>query len=141
VYGASALLLRAPAGLEEDGPRSFSAVPESAKLDAGLGRRSFFMSGSLQKSTRGGHSGTSNQVELLITDNELCVVQRTTEQSKTGFFRDYGSAEAPPGFQAGWSECMFFFFSLSVHSGTRLGQYLELIVNCCITNDTRDYKT
>jgi hypothetical protein len=31
------------------------------------------------------------------------IVQRATAQSKTGHFRDYGLAEAPPGFQAGWS--------------------------------------
>jgi hypothetical protein len=36
-------------------------------------------------------------------------VQRATAQSKTGFFRDYGVAEAPPGFQAGWSDCMYVF--------------------------------
>jgi hypothetical protein len=36
-------------------------------------------------------------------------VQRATAQSKTGIFRDYGVAEAPPGFQAGWSNCMYFF--------------------------------
>jgi hypothetical protein len=32
-------------------------------------------------------------------------VQRATAQSKTGFFLDYGVAEAPPGFQAGWCFC------------------------------------
>jgi hypothetical protein len=37
-------------------------------------------------------------------------VQRAAAQSKTGMFRDDGEAEAPPGFQAGWSDC--FFFSL-----------------------------
>jgi hypothetical protein len=37
-------------------------------------------------------------------------VQRATVQSKTGVFRGYGVAEAPLGFQAGWSN---FFFSLS----------------------------
>jgi hypothetical protein len=26
-------------------------------------------------------------------------------------FRGYGAAEAPPGFQAGWSGCMYFFLS------------------------------
>jgi hypothetical protein len=31
-------------------------------------------------------------------------VQRAKAQSKTGMFRDYGVAEAPPGFQAGWSD-------------------------------------
>jgi hypothetical protein len=36
-------------------------------------------------------------------------VQRATAQSKTGFFRDYGVAEVPPGFQADWSDCMYFF--------------------------------
>jgi hypothetical protein len=39
-------------------------------------------------------------------------VQRATAQSKTGIFRDYSVAEAPPGFQAGWSDCMYFFSSL-----------------------------
>jgi hypothetical protein len=37
-------------------------------------------------------------------------VQRATAQSKTGFFSDYVVAQAPPGFQAGWSDFMFFFF-------------------------------
>jgi hypothetical protein len=36
-------------------------------------------------------------------------MQRATAQSKTGIFHDYGVAEAPPGFQAGWSDCMYFF--------------------------------
>jgi hypothetical protein len=36
-------------------------------------------------------------------------LERATAQSKTGIFRDYGVAEAPPGFQAGWSDCMYFF--------------------------------
>jgi hypothetical protein len=40
----------------------------------------------------------SNQVELLITNNEFCIVQRATAQSKTEIFRDYGVAEAPPGY-------------------------------------------
>jgi hypothetical protein len=39
-------------------------------------------------------------------------VQRATAQSKTGIFRDFGVAEAPPVFQADWSDCMYFFFSL-----------------------------
>jgi hypothetical protein len=51
----------------------------------------------------------SNQVKLLIANNAFCVVQRATAQSKTGFFCDYGVAEAPPGFLAGWSGCMYFF--------------------------------
>jgi hypothetical protein len=53
----------------------------------------------------------SSQIKLLITNNAFCIVQRATAQSKTGFFRDYGVAEAPPGFQAGWSESMHFFLS------------------------------
>jgi hypothetical protein len=36
-------------------------------------------------------------------------MQRATAQSKTGIFSDYGVAEAPPGFQAGWSDCTYFF--------------------------------
>jgi hypothetical protein len=55
----------------------------------------------------------SSQVKLLITNISLCIVQRSTAQSKTGIFCGYGLAEASPGFQAGWSDCMFFvFFSL-----------------------------
>jgi hypothetical protein len=42
----------------------------------------------------------SSQVKLLITNNAFCIVQRVTAQSKTGIFRDFGAAEAPPGFQA-----------------------------------------
>jgi hypothetical protein len=38
-------------------------------------------------------------------------VQRATAQSKTGFFRGYDEAEAPPGFQAGWSDCMYIMMS------------------------------
>jgi hypothetical protein len=51
----------------------------------------------------------SSQVKLLITNNAFCIVQRATAQSKTRIFRDCGVAEAPPGFQAGWSDCMHFF--------------------------------
>jgi hypothetical protein len=36
-------------------------------------------------------------------------VQRATAQSKTGIFRFYGLAEAPPDYQAGWSDCIHFF--------------------------------
>jgi hypothetical protein len=46
----------------------------------------------------------TSQVKLLITNNSFCVVQRATAQSKTGIFRDFGVAEALPGFQAGWSD-------------------------------------
>jgi hypothetical protein len=42
-------------------------------------------------------------------------VQRATAQSKTGNFRDYGVAEDPTGFQAGWSHCMYFFSLSFVH--------------------------
>jgi hypothetical protein len=51
----------------------------------------------------------SSQVKLLITNNAFFIVQRATAQSKTGIFRDCGVAEAPPGFQAGWSDCMYFY--------------------------------
>jgi hypothetical protein len=54
---------------------------------------------------------SSSQAKLLITNNSICIVQRATAQSKTGIFRDYGVAEAPPGFQAGWSDCMHFSLS------------------------------
>jgi hypothetical protein len=42
----------------------------------------------------------SSQVKLLITNNAFCIVQRATAQSKTGFFRDFGVAEASPGWAA-----------------------------------------
>jgi hypothetical protein len=48
------------------------------------------------------------QVKLLIINNAFCIVQKATAQSKAGVFRGYGVAEAPPGFQAGWSDCMFY---------------------------------
>jgi hypothetical protein len=54
-------------------------------------------------------TGISSQVELLITNNSFFIVPRATAQSKTGMFRGYGEAEAPPGFQAGWSDCMYFY--------------------------------
>jgi hypothetical protein len=54
------------------------------------------------------------QVKLLITSNSFCVVQRATAQSKTGFFRDWGVAEAPPGFQAGCSDCSYFSLFLFI---------------------------
>jgi hypothetical protein len=44
-----------------------------------------------------------------MTNNSFCIVQGVTAQSKTGISRDDGVAEAPPGFQAGWSDCMYFF--------------------------------
>jgi hypothetical protein len=37
----------------------------------------------------------------------LCKEQQHSQ--KQDFFRDYGVAEAPPGFQAGWSDCMYVF--------------------------------
>jgi hypothetical protein len=49
------------------------------------------------------------QVKLLITNNAFCFVQRATAQPKTDIVRDYGVAKATPGFQAGWSNCMYFF--------------------------------
>jgi hypothetical protein len=52
-----------------------------------------------------------HKVKLLITNNAFYIVQTATAQSKTGFFRDYGVAEAPSRFQAGWSDCMYFSIS------------------------------
>jgi hypothetical protein len=34
----------------------------------------------------------------------LCKEQQNSQKQN-----DYGVAEAPPGFQAGWSDCMYFF--------------------------------
>jgi hypothetical protein len=66
-------------------------------------------------------STDTSQVKLLITTDAFCIVQRATAQSKTGIFRDFGVAEAPPGFQAGWSVRLFFFFSFSVHFARSCG--------------------
>jgi hypothetical protein len=62
----------------------------------------------------------SSQVKLLLINHAFCIVQRATAQSKTGNFRDYFAAEPPPGLQAGWSDCMYFFLSLFVHLFARL---------------------
>jgi hypothetical protein len=51
----------------------------------------------------------SSHVKLLITNNAFFIVRRATAHLKIGIFRDYIAAEAPPGFQAGWSDCMYFF--------------------------------
>jgi hypothetical protein len=40
----------------------------------------------------------SSQVKLLITNNAFCIMQRATALSKLDFFRDFGVAEASPGF-------------------------------------------
>jgi hypothetical protein len=49
----------------------------------------------------------------------LCKEQQRSQ--KQDFFRDYGVAEAPPGFQTGWSDCIYFFsfflFILFAHLG------------------------
>jgi hypothetical protein len=42
----------------------------------------------------------------------LCREQQHSQ--KQDFLCDYGLAEAPPGFQAGWSDYIYFF-SLSSH--------------------------
>jgi hypothetical protein len=55
------------------------------------------------------------QIKILITNNLFCIEQRATAQSKTGNFRDYGEAEAAPGFQAGWSDCIHYAFLSYVH--------------------------
>jgi hypothetical protein len=52
----------------------------------------------------------SSQAKLLITKNAFCIFQTATAQSKTEIFRVYGVAKAPPGFQAGWSDYISFFF-------------------------------
>jgi hypothetical protein len=52
----------------------------------------------------------SSQVTTVMTNNTFCIVQRATAQSTTENFRDYGVAEAPPGFQAGWSFLSVFFW-------------------------------
>jgi hypothetical protein len=38
-------------------------------------------------------------------------VQKAISQSKTGFFLGYGLAAAPPVFEVGLSDCMYFSLS------------------------------
>jgi hypothetical protein len=40
-------------------------------------------------------------------DSEGHIVQSATAQSRTGFLGAYSEVEATPGFQAGWSGCMY----------------------------------
>jgi hypothetical protein len=47
--------------------------------------------------------------ESPIMHSALCKEQQHIQ--KQNFFHDYGVAEAPPEFQAGWSDCMYFFLS------------------------------
>jgi hypothetical protein len=54
------------------------------------------------------------QVKLLITNNAFCIEQRAAAQSITEIFLGYGVAEAPPGYQTGWSHCIYFSLSLFV---------------------------
>jgi hypothetical protein len=63
---------------------------------------------SIKKCLSCGDMTCPSQVKLLITNNSFCTVQKATAQSKQDFFCDYGVAEVPPGFQAGWSDCMFY---------------------------------
>jgi hypothetical protein len=53
-----------------------------------------------------------SQVKLSSVYFALYKEQQHTQ--KQDFFRDYGVAEAPPGFQAGWSDSKFCL-SLFVH--------------------------
>jgi hypothetical protein len=57
------------------------------------------------------------------------IVNRATEQSKTGTFRDYGVAEAPPGFQAGWSDCKKLKYITKAREGERRGHLAEKILS------------
>jgi hypothetical protein len=50
-----------------------------------------------------------------VESHAFCIVQRAMAQSKTGYFRGYGVAEAPLIFQAGWSACMYSLIFCSFH--------------------------
>jgi hypothetical protein len=72
---------------------------------------------------------------LLINNNAFGIVNRATAQSKTDVFHGYGVAEAPPIFQAGWSDCMYFlsFFVLFVClSGISVKDSVLMRVQCRI---------
>jgi hypothetical protein len=48
-------------------------------------------------------------VHLEFTSTFLYLYESTVSYRSSAIFRDYGVAEAPPDFQAGWSDCMYFF--------------------------------
>jgi hypothetical protein len=119
-----------------DDTRLFCDAPHVRSHFGSLGRfdQAFFMkhAGGMADNCRSpektscprGSSGLdASQVKLLITNNAF-IVQRATAQSKQVFFRDCGVAEAPPSFQAGWSDCMYFFFSLSAHLARSSGFFV-----------------
>jgi hypothetical protein len=56
-----------------------------------------------------------SKVKSLITNNALCIEETGTTQKKQEFVYGYGLADAPPVFQAGWSDSFFFpsFFDRS----------------------------
>jgi hypothetical protein len=60
------------------------------------------------------------------------ILQKATEQSKTGIFRDNAVAEAPPGFQAGWSDCMYFFSLFLFILFAHLGAWINKLIFCLI---------
>jgi hypothetical protein len=72
------------------------------RMRVAIGRRSRYACQSFQffHSLR---TAQSSQVKFLITTYAFCTVQRATAQSEIGNIRDFGIAEALPGFKAGWS--------------------------------------
>jgi hypothetical protein len=72
-----------------------------------------YITDSSYTSSRAQRGKNFSQVKSLITNNELCIVQRVIAQSNR-IFRDCGVAEDPPGFQAGWSDRMYFSLFLLI---------------------------
>jgi hypothetical protein len=84
------------------------------------------------------------RVTLLITNNAFCIAQRATAQSQKGIFRDCRVAEAPPGFQAGWSDYMHFFSLFLFILFAQSSQVKLLITNnafCIVQRATAQSKT
>jgi hypothetical protein len=63
-------------------------------------------------------------------------LQRATAQLRTGLFRGWGVAEAPPVFQAGWFDCMYFSIPLSVSFA-----HLEFLYEFCTCEGTVPYRS
>jgi hypothetical protein len=56
-----------------------------------------------------------DQVNLLFTKFRSALCNEQQHSPKQDFFRGYGVAEVPPGFQAGWSDCTYFFYLSVFH--------------------------
>jgi hypothetical protein len=92
------------------------------------------------------------RVKLRITYNAFCIVRRATAHSKQEYFVIIGVAESPPGFHAGWSDCMYFFvcssgisvkvfYSWGYSAVSKLSLNVLLWGGLCLSCCTRRFRT